>query len=230
MTTPAALAQRFSDRLVQLLDQHGYPKDPVSRSRSVAKILGGADASFGARFLSGKEPPGWVQLGLLCEFFDVEPGFFLDSTINNKVPLDTEAVRGLTGGDTIAWKAPSGSDPDAGGRKLGWLSGKRVANSFDRTDLVIVNQVAELSFKSEAETLCIAESDEGRFFAVKMHARQSHRATLEYLETPPTGATVQGLIALTSTRSICPEAMRQSGLVSINPVVGSMRVANNMRF
>ena len=230
MTTPAALAQRFSDRLVQLLDQHGFPKDHVSRCKAVAQILGGADASFGARFLSGKEPPGWVQLGLLCEFFLVEPGFFLDSAINNKVPLDTEAVLGLTGGDTIAWKAPSGSDPEAGGRTLGWLSGKRVANAFDRTDLVIVNQVPQFSFKNEAETLCIAESDEGRFFAVKLHARQTQRATLEYLESPPTGATTQGLMALTSARSICPDAMKQSGLVSINPVVGSMRVACNMRF
>jgi transcriptional regulator with XRE-family HTH domain len=230
MITSASLAQRFSDRLSQLLDQHGAPKNSVSRSRALSELLGGFDPSHGARLLSGKEPPNWNTLARLCDYFNVEPGFFLDSSINNSVPFDTEPVSGLTGGDTIAWRAPSGSGTQGSGRNLGWLSGKRVVDLIEPTDFVIVDKSPSVKFVGGKDSLCMAENLDGQYFAVKVHASSNQSLTLQYLEPPPDGEVSRGIITLTPTREVNVKALQLSRLASLSPVVGTIRVAKHMHF
>lgn len=215
MTTPVEFAQRFTARLNSLLTREGVAISYGSRCKALGKALGGDDA-LGNRLLEGTSLPDWALFSELCNVFSVQPGYFLDA--NPGIPeSEVETVRGATGGDTIAWKAPRGKDPGAGGRSLAWLSGVSIGRNIRQTDIVVFNAD---NYQAPLAAMSYILEIEGQWKA-KTCVRRERTAVFSDDQNP-------SLILPLNTLGNVDEATRSMhGITSINQIVGSMRCARD---
>lgn len=219
MNSPdALLARRFSDRLNQLLDQQGVPVTYHSRCSYLGRLFAG-DTSLGVRLLDGHSLPDWVLFTQVCSAFDVTPGFFLDPTHQNAATTTAELVVGATGGDTIVWCAPQGMDPNAGKRKLSWLSGGNLPPNVIPTDIVIFDSTeAVKTLRDNADY--VLETQSGY--------RTKHCSLASPGKAVFSGDPDLTFFVLTeSDNSVTSKVMNMHRINAIFPVVGTMRLAKN---
>ena len=106
-TADKRIAKRASLRLNARLDEEGYPIDLHGRSSTLAKAIG-VSQQEAAFLLSGVVPWSWDLLDKVCATFAVRPGHLLDESLSAVLPSDTLPVPSAAGGETIAWRTPSG--------------------------------------------------------------------------------------------------------------------------
>ncbi|TWO71472.1 hypothetical protein FN976_11185 [Caenimonas sedimenti] len=103
------LRQRFSLRLVTLLDALAYPTLLPDRAKKLEALLGIAEhdrASLGYQLLRGGQMPDYDLLLRICEALQREPGYFLDEHLAD-VPPGTRVVKPLGAGEELALRLPS---------------------------------------------------------------------------------------------------------------------------
>ncbi|WP_291518836.1 hypothetical protein [Acidovorax sp.] len=216
MNSADELPSRFASRLKFKLDKLGVPVGFAARCNHLASLLS-IDSSSAVRLLDGKAMPDWSMFMLICKLTSEEPSYYLDSVKKQSLPEGTEFVKGATGGDTIVFKAPEGSDTSSGkARDLAWLSGERLGNDIIETDFVIFSQqpVTRVSQNS----VYIVSSD-GQYHAKSACVHTARTVVLS-------GSDGSSLILPSATDGSIPQdALASSGITEMYPVVGSIRMS-----
>lgn len=219
MNSPVALlAQRFSDRLNQLLDQQGVPITYHSRCAHLGRMFSG-ETSLGVRLLDGRALPDWVLFTQVCSTFEVEPGYFLDPQPIPQATASAEVVVGATGGDSILWCAPQGLDSHVGKRKLSWLSGKNLPPNVLPTDIVIFDTTEGIKTLTDKAAYVI-EMQSG--YLAKNCSLVSPGKALFCGD-----GDIEFIVQTEPDNVITTKVMKSLHINAIFPVVGTMRMAKH---
>ena len=220
MTTPATLAQRFSDRLTLLLNEQGFPLNYSSRCKKLADLVK-RDTSFAVTLLDGKKLPEWDIFCIICAELDKSPGYFLDEAAAEPFPPESEIVEGATGGESIVWRPPVGMEPHKTPRRLAWLSGKEHQPNIQSGDVVIFDVSDSTSLRSES---IYVVSMGGRYRTKTCHMPKPTTAVLTESHEPPL------ILHIPTPGPISVSSLQQHGIESIGQVVGTMRLAKNFSY
>lgn len=210
------LPARFASRLKSKLDRLGVPVAFAARCNHLASFLS-IDASAAVRLLDGKAMPDWSMFMLICKLTSEEPSYYLDSAKQQTLPNGAEFVKGATGGDTIVFKAPEGSDPSSGeARDLAWLSGERLGSDIIETDFVIFSQ--QPVTRVIQNSVYIVSSD-GQYHAKSACVHTARTVVLSGSD----GSSL--ILPSASDGSIPHDALVNSGISDMFPVIGSIRMS-----
>lgn len=104
MTPEFIYALRASQRLGQILDESGYPRELLGRSLALADAFH-ISAQEATQLLSGQVPWSWNNIARACSAFGRTPGFFLNEIFDLSIPSDVQIVTSVQGGESVVWRS-----------------------------------------------------------------------------------------------------------------------------
>ena len=221
--TPSVFSRRFADRLRILLVDRGFPARRIDCVRSFADEVG-FDVALAEHILSGNDMPSWEQLATICSAFNVEPGYFLDSTASAPEPILLKA-KGAMGGETIVWNPPSGiggKDTAPTSQELRWVTGSRLPNSYIRpTDVVIFSNECSTPIRANHAYMLDENGDFNAMLCAQVHQRAVvFKVFRNNAESPL-------LLPLKEDGTLNDTELSNLGYCGVGPILGTIRSAAN---
>ena len=221
--TPSVFSRRFADRLRILLVDRGFPARRIDCVRSFADEVG-FDVALAEHILSGNDMPSWEQLATICSAFNVEPGYFLDSTASAPEPILLKA-KGAMGGETIVWNPPSGiggKDTAPTSQELRWVTGSRLPNSNIRpTDVVIFSNECSTPIRANHAYMLDENGDFNAMLCAQVHQRAVvFKVFRNNAESPL-------LLPLKEDGTLNDTELSNLGFCGVGPILGTIRSAAN---
>ena len=221
--TPSVFSRRFADRLRILLVDRGFPARRIDCVRSFADEVG-FDVALAEHILSGNDMPSWEQLATICSAFNVEPGYFLDSTASAPEPILLKA-KGAMGGETIVWNPPSGiggKDTAPTSQELRWVTGSRLPNSNIRpTDVVIFSNECSTPIRANHAYMLDENGDFNAMLCAQVHQRAVvFKVFRNNAESPL-------LLPLKEDGTLNDSELSNLGYCGVGPILGTIRSAAN---
>lgn len=220
------LAKRFSERLRGLLINRNYPIRAIDMCRALAVEID-VDVSRADHLLAGTSLPTWTVLAAICSKFNVEPGYFLDTTAVAPPTPNAKKVRGATGGEDILWSPPAGiggGDSEALG-PLKWMSGGLLPNdNIRRTDVVVYAESDGPKIAQNQGYVLDRDGELSTVLCISTHGRAGVFKDFSCDEPQDL------LLPLLQNHAVSSSALRKQGILSLGPIVGTIRTASNFNW
>ena len=219
----SVFSRRFADRLRVLLAERGFPARRIDCVRAFAHEVG-VDVALAEHILSGNAMPSWEHLATICSAFNVEPGYFLDSTASAPEPKLLKA-KGAMGGETIVWNPPSGiggKDTVSPSQELRWITGSHLPNSNIRpTDVVIFSNECSTPIRANHAYMLDENGDFNAMLCAQVHQRAVvFKVFRNNAESPL-------LLPLKEDGTLNDTELSNLGFCGVGPILGTIRSAAN---
>lgn len=219
----SVFSRRFADRLRVLLAERGFPARRIDCVRAFAHEVG-VDVALAEHILSGNAMPSWEHLATICSAFNVEPGYFLDSTASAPEPKFLKA-KGAMGGETIVWNPPSGiggKDTVSPSQELRWITGSHLPNSNIRpTDVVIFGNDCSAPIRANHAYMLDEDGDFNAMLCAQVHQRAGVFTVFRNNAESPL------LLPLKEDGTLNDSELSNLGYCGVGPILGTIRSAAN---